>query len=269
MRVPLPDPSRSTVELHGQRGLAARRVADRARSATGCDESPTRRMVPRRSPRSTGRRRGRSRGRPGPRPGRRTSGAWQGSAGRWIPCHEPDAIAAVIGEEHPTPVRGRERAAGLRVEGEAGGRRAASRAGLAGDHVGAVAVRVDGSGHGTRALGTGLSHKAGLRRRSRLASDALVARPAEVLDRGITDIGDPVDLLPGVPADVPDPQLVRAGADVNRNGLRRPYAMIRACWGRSSRRTGCPAKAAPVDRVHPEDRAVEGLRLAVRRPSAA
>ena len=46
---------------------------------------------------------------------------------------------------------------------------------------------------------------------ARLSTRALVAGPAEVLDRARRRVGEPVDLLPVVPADVADPDLVRAG----------------------------------------------------------
>src|SRR5207302_3840172 len=51
-----------------------------------------------------------------------------------------------------------------------------------------------------------------------LGGVSLVARPAEVLGDGVGGVGDPVDLLPGAPADVADPQLVgtRPGRDPER-----------------------------------------------------
>ena len=47
---------------------------------------------------------------------------------------------------------------------------------------------------------------------ARLCSGPLVARPAEVLD-GSERVGDAVDLLPDVPADIAEPDLVRSWPD--------------------------------------------------------
>ncbi len=52
-----------------------------------------------------------------------------------------------------------------------------------------------------------------------LAACALVARPAEVVDGQIGHRSEAVDLFPVVPAHVPDPDVVRAGADCQPEGI--------------------------------------------------
>ena len=80
-----------------------------------------------------------------------------------------------------------------------------------------------------------------------LAAGALVAGPAEVLDAGVGRVGDAVDLLPVVPADVADPELVGAGPD--REAERVAEAVgddpARVRVG-ARRRAGCRAAPAPV-----------------------
>ncbi len=47
----------------------------------------------------------------------------------------------------------------------------------------------------------------------RLPADALVTRPTEVLDGGVGRVGNAVDLLPGIPTDVGDPEFARPGPE--------------------------------------------------------
>ena len=111
--------------------------------------------------------------------------------------HHPDAVARVVGEEHRALVGGREGAAV--VELDAGDRRGADGAVLGG-HLRAVVVRVQ---RRARAAG-GVQVAADVepeRLVARLAPAALVARPAVVADLR-RDVRDPVDLLPGQPANV-------------------------------------------------------------------
>ena len=94
-----------------------------------------------------------------------------------------------------------------------------------------------------------------------LAAVALVAGPAEVLDRR-GGAGEAVDLLPGVPAHVAEVDVVRARPD--REAVRVAQAVAhdpaRVRVG-ARRRSGCPACAAPVSGFTRSDRAVEGRRV--------
>jgi hypothetical protein len=99
-----------------------------------------------------------------------------------------------------------------------------------------------------------------------LPAGALVARPAEVLGHAVVDVGDPVDLLPGVPPDLTEPKLLRPGSDVEPEGVAQavgddPAGVL--IGARSERVAGHPR---PGVRVDADDRAVEAHRLARRPP---
>ena len=100
---------------------------------------------------------------------------------------------------------------------------------------------------------------------ARLAAVPLVARPPEVFDRDVSGAQDPIDLFPGVPADIGDPDLGGAGPDrepervaqsVCHDPLGVRVAGVRIAGRRGSR-----------DRVETEDRPVQrrgiGRRLVV------
>ncbi len=95
-----------------------------------------------------------------------------------------------------------------------------------------------------------------------LRADALVARPAEVLGTESMGSADAVDLLPGVPPHVTDPELIRAGAD------REPERVAQSLGDDppgvdvvAERYTGCPAARHRCS-GHPDDRAVQRGRVA-------
>ena len=124
--------------------------------------------------------------------------------------HRPDAVAAVVGEEQ-RPVIGGWEAAGRRREGEAGDRRGADAARLAGHDARLVVVRVVGRRVCGRAGAVERLAEVQVDRVVALqATRALVARPAEVAHRRRW-VGHAVDLLPVVPADLAEPDLVGAG----------------------------------------------------------
>ncbi len=145
---------------------------------------------------------------------RARSGVREAVGAAW---QHPDALARVVGEEERARVGRRIRAA--LVEGDAGHRRASARARLAGDDLLVVAVpevRVpDGPGAGRVQA---LAQREVGRVVAGLACGSLVARPAEVED-GAGARRDPVQLLDGVPADVAQPHLVRAGPDREPEGI--------------------------------------------------
>ena len=178
----------------------------------------------RRSRRTTGRR-------PGPTsrstglaaPATKVARIWPGRAGRRRPSHHPDAVAGVVGEEQ-RPVGSRPgRARRLAIEGQPGDRGAAGRAGLAGDHLGAVVVGVvrggDRAGPGRVQVLADVEVGAVV---AALAAGALVAGPAEVGPPG-GRVGDAVELLPG------------------RSSRRRPPT-ARWCRAGWSSGTGCAAR---------------------------
>ena len=74
---------------------------------------------------------------------------------------------------------------------------------------------------------------------------ALVAGPPEVGGLG-GGRDEPVDLLPVVPTDVADPQLVGAGPVGERKGLRRPWATMRRALGSDDVASGFVGRPAPV-----------------------
>ncbi len=124
--------------------------------------------------------------------------------------HHPDAVAGVVGEEERAVVGGRE---GARLgEGDARDRRAADRAGLAFDHLGRVVVGEVRRGRGAGAVEALADVEVG-EVIAGLRGDALVAGPAEVGGGAARRVGDPVDLLPVVHADVADPGFVGARPD--------------------------------------------------------
>src|SRR4029453_376286 len=125
--------------------------------------------------------------------------------------HDPDAAARVVGEEERAVVGVREGAA--LVEGDTGRRRAVlGRATVPRHHLRAVVVGVvrrdDTAGQRIQVLADREIRVV----IARLVTGPLVARPAEVLHRA-ERVCDLVDLLPVVPADVADPNLVRPGPD--------------------------------------------------------
>ena len=95
--------------------------------------------------------------------------------------HDPDAITGVIGEEESTVVGVRERSP--RVERETCRRRAPGRAGLAGNDLGAVVVRVERARHCSRTGAVeALADVEVSAVVAALARSPLVARPTEVVD---------------------------------------------------------------------------------------
>ena len=155
--------------------------------------------------------------------------------------HCPDALAAVVGEEERTVVL--RRVVALLVEGHAGDGGTAGAAGLAGDHLLGVVVgevrRCD------RARAGGVQVLADAQVVSvvpALLGGAFVAGPAEVGHaRGRAD--DAVDLLPGAPADVADPELAGARAEVEAHRVaqtvRHDPARVEI---RAARAAGCRAR---------------------------
>ena len=125
-------------------------------------------------------------------------------------AHEPDAVARVVREEQAVRV-GRGVVAAL-VERDAGDRRAARLADLAGHHLRAVAVGVVRRQQpGRRGVEAAAQREVGALV-ARLLAVALVARPTGVGDRRGQRVDDPVDLLPVGPADVADPGFIRSRA---------------------------------------------------------
>ena len=176
--------------------------------------------------------------------------------------HRPDALARVVGEEQGVAVGGRVRPS--LVEGETRDRAAPERAGLAGDDRARVRVRVVRGVHRRRAGRVEVRadvHAGVLPRRRR--GRALVAGPAGVLDRP-EHIGDAVDLFPAAEADVPDPELGGARAERDPEGVAHAVgddpARIQVGAGEERVRR----QRRPVIGVDPDDRAVEGDRVAAR-----
>ena len=92
---------------------------------------------------------------------------------------------------------------------------------------------------------------------SQLSScSALVARPAEVLDRR-GRARDPVDLLPGRLPTSPIQISFVPGRNAKRNGLRRPYAMIRRAFGSGCRTERVVREPGSGRRIDANDRPVE------------
>ena len=145
---------------------------------------------------------------------------WFGSGRPFVPGFiPPDAPAVVVGEEEGAVVaRGVRRDARARSAGCSTPRRTIADAAVPhpspGTTFAAVVVGVHGRLHRARALGVEVLADTDVRAVvSRLTAVALVARPPEVERRGERrGVGDRVDLLPVVPADVAQPDLVRAAA---------------------------------------------------------
>ena len=132
--------------------------------------------------------------------------------------HGPDAVARVVGEEERSQVaRGVVAAV---VEGQSGDRGASRWAALAVHDRGGVAVGVvrepDCRRSGAIEVLADVQVRAVV---TGLAPVALVAGPPEVVDGGVGDRAEVVDLLPVVPADVTDPDVVRARADREPEGV--------------------------------------------------
>src|SRR4029450_4599206 len=125
--------------------------------------------------------------------------------------HDPDAIARVVAEEQRAVVGPGVGAAGVEADG-GDDRAVVQRAAVATDHRDAVLVVVVGADRAARGVEVLADVEVGPVVAG-LASGALVARPAEVHRGGGRRGGSGVDLLPGVPADVADPQLGGAGAE--------------------------------------------------------
>ena len=163
-----------------------------------------------------------------------------------------------VGEEQGTVVVGRVVRSVL--EGDPGDRGAADRARVAGHDLRAVVVGVERPG----LAGSGIERLAAVQVRSVVAAlpaGALVARPAEVLRHAVVDVRDPVDLLPGVPADVADPELLRAGPETEPERVAQAVGDDAAgvvVGARGERVAGQPHAGVRVD---PDDRAVERHRL--------
>ena len=126
-------------------------------------------------------------------------------------AHRPDAVAAVVREEQGVVEARRVRAA--LVERQPRDDRAVERrAAIAREHRAAVRIREArlADRRGRVVVQVVAQRQAGV---VRALDVALVARPAEVLDRSRPRVRQPVDLLGVVPADVADPELVRAGPE--------------------------------------------------------
>ena len=189
---------------------------------------------------------------------------------------DPDAVARVVAEEQRVLVGGRERVAG--VEGEAGDRRRAGRAGLARDDL--LAVVVGEVRRGDRAGALRVERLAAVEVQRVVGAHAR-RRPRSTASRSCgpaSTSGDAVDLLPRVPADVAGPDLARARAEGEAERVAEAVgddpAAVRV--GVADRRVAGGGRAGV--RVHAQDRAVErgGLRRracgrtarAARRPAA-
>src|SRR5207247_5433148 len=124
-------------------------------------------------------------------------------------CHR-DAAAGVVPEKEASVVRGWVGAPA--VERESRDRRGARRTRLAREDRRAVVVRVVRRSYGRR---TGhvevLADVEVGAIVAGLAVVPLVARPTEVLDRYVGGAHESIDLFPRVPANVANPQLIRAG----------------------------------------------------------
>ena len=124
------------------------------------------------------------------------------------------------------------------------------------DHRGAEAVVVGVERRGHRARSQRAALRREIRLEGRLGAISLVARPAEVRrPRAV------VDLLPGVPADVAEVDLVGPrAASRTRTGCARHRARPSIARSSSRRRTGCRAGAVPsvIDAQDLPVRAVRG-----------
>ena len=193
----------------------------------------------------------------------RDEGAHQAGGGVAVHAlgHHPDAVAGVVREEQRAVVLRRVGALpGTEGELDPGHRRAPGRTRLVGNHSRGVVVgevrRRDHSGRRVEVLADGQVRAvvAGL------SSVALVARPTEVPDlRGRGH--ETVDLLPVVPPDVTDPELVGAGAFGDPEGVAQPggdHATGIGVGGRGQRVGG---QAGSGRRVDPDHRAVQAHRV--------
>ncbi len=174
--------------------------------------------------------------------------------------HHPDAVARVVREEERVAVPGRE--GGLVVERESRDRRAACRAALPGHHLRPVVVRVVRRGDRRRSLRVERLAEVEVEGVvPTLAPVSLVARPAEVLDAGRGRL-EPVDLLPGVPAHVAGPDLVRARPHGDPEGVAQAVCHDPARVQVGAGRVRVVGHGRAGVGVHAEDRAVEARGIA-------
>src|SRR5205823_12166598 len=89
---------------------------------------------------------------------------------------------------------------------------------------------------------------------ARLAPRSFVTRPAEVLERVRRRIADPVDLLPVVPTDVADPEVVRPRLDREAKRIAQTVSDDAPGIGVGARPERVVGETGAVRRVHPQDR---------------
>ena len=180
--------------------------------------------------------------------------------------HHPDAVPRVVGPEQRVLVGRRERRSG--VEGKARDRGADRRRGRGRwAVVGRRDVERVAVGHERRFHGIGLAVERLAdvevqRVVAGLSTRALVAGPAEVHDAARGRIGDPVDLLPVVPADVAEPDLVGARPEREPERVAEAVGDDPAGVGIAVAEQGVAGESGASGGIDPEDRAVERDRVA-------
>ena len=168
--------------------------------------------------------------------------------------HHPDAVPGVVPEKEGSVVLGWVRAPA--VERESRDRRGARRTRLAREDRRAVVVRVVRRSYGRR---TGhvevLADVEVGAIVAGLAVVPLVARPTEVLDRYVGGAHESIDLFPRVPANVANPQLIRAGP--NREPERVAKAVRHDPLGVRVPGPRVAGRGGSGRRIDPEDRPVQ------------
>ncbi len=172
--------------------------------------------------------------------------------------HHPDALARVVREKERVVVRGRVVASAL-IKGHAGHRRTAGRAAVAGHHGLAVAVGEERRGRLSDRRRTDVQARV-------LRPVSLVARPPVVARR--REIGEAVDLLPGVPAHVGDPGLVGAGLDDHPEGIPETESDDPLLVEVAARYERIAGRRQAGGRIDAQDGSIEDARLAGCSPRA-